>query len=92
MFWQAKNRKLLEMASFSLCILFLQLAKTQYLASDLYQTVGDALTSKAAWRSNSFHYFRMGAAEQYLEPCNRTLWSEQSPLVDKCCLFWVYLR
>jgi len=34
----------------------------------------------------------MGAAEQYLEQCNRTLWSEQSPLVDKCCLFWVYLR
>jgi hypothetical protein len=44
MFWQAKNRKLLEMTSFSLGILFLQLAKTQYLASDLYQTVGDEET------------------------------------------------
>jgi hypothetical protein len=44
-FGKLKNRELLEIASFSLGILFLQLAKTQHLASDFYQTVGDALIS-----------------------------------------------
>jgi hypothetical protein len=41
--WQVKYTKLLEMASFQLGKLLHQLAKTQHLASEIYQTVGDAL-------------------------------------------------